>query len=442
MRRFFPGLSVQTQTLRADTAARSNDAIWKHLGAGKGGKLTEALVGKLPGLLAKLDENEDEMISESELLRETPDVYGFGFRPMRGGAPPTPFLVSLAGTPPGQVAAMLLKKYGKGGKVSREEIGLDEAGFAALDLDRDGKLDARELERFVLRTPDLIFRGRVGSTGGAPGLLESIGLGLSPQRLALLTPSGQGLSKSVRRLSADSVRLSLAKGTRVEWTAMPAQGAVRGFGAARFYQREYEQTLPAGAKGLTREQAEGNGYVAGLFTAADRNADGFLEKKEFSDFVTLIGGSAVASVVLQVDDGGRSLFQVIDGDGNGQLTIRELRDAWKRIAPLCKGGKELARDDLPRQVKITLSDEPVFNQRFAAVPFGGGTPTPVRLSGPVPPWFTKMDRNGDGDISASEWLGTEEDFKKLDLDGDGLISLDEARKAKFDPTKKDDPTKK
>jgi hypothetical protein len=37
-----------------------------------------------------------------------------------------------------------------------------------------------------------------------------------------------------------------------------------------------------------------------------------------------------------------------------------------------------------------------------------------------------MDRNGDGDVSRSEWLGTEEQFRAIDTDGDGLISVEEA----------------
>jgi hypothetical protein len=40
-----------------------------------------------------------------------------------------------------------------------------------------------------------------------------------------------------------------------------------------------------------------------------------------------------------------------------------------------------------------------------------------------------MDRNGDGDVSKREWLGSMEDFKKIDTDGDGLISVEEAEKA-------------
>jgi Ca2+-binding EF-hand superfamily protein len=43
-----------------------------------------------------------------------------------------------------------------------------------------------------------------------------------------------------------------------------------------------------------------------------------------------------------------------------------------------------------------------------------------------PEWFRKMDRNGDGDVSPREFLGTDEQFRAIDADGDGLISVEEA----------------
>src|SRR6185437_4376532 len=51
-------------------------------------------------------------------------------------------------------------------------------------------------------------------------------------------------------------------------------------------------------------------------------------------------------------------------------------------------------------------------------------------------WFSKMDRNRDGDLSPREFLGTVEDFRKLDTDGDGLISVEEARQFKPNPKAK------
>jgi hypothetical protein len=37
-----------------------------------------------------------------------------------------------------------------------------------------------------------------------------------------------------------------------------------------------------------------------------------------------------------------------------------------------------------------------------------------------------MDRNGDGDVSAREFLGTAAQFQSLDRNGDGLIDNSEA----------------
>jgi hypothetical protein len=56
------------------------------------------------------------------------------------------------------------------------------------------------------------------------------------------------------------------------------------------------------------------------------------------------------------------------------------------------------------------------------------TPAVVdRSAGPA--WFRAMDRNGDGDVSRREFLGTDADFRRIDTDGDGLISREEAERA-------------
>ena len=78
---------------------------------------------------------------------------------------------------------------------------------------------------------------------------------------------------------------------------------------------------------------------------------------------------------------------------------------------------------------------PLFVEKFLADTRGmtlsqtGVLEYPGPDVGGGPLWFRKMDRNGDGDVSRREFLGSKADFKKLDLDGDGLISREEAEKA-------------
>jgi hypothetical protein len=59
-------------------------------------------------------------------------------------------------------------------------------------------------------------------------------------------------------------------------------------------------------------------------------------------------------------------------------------------------------------------------------PVGMNAPAVRPARGPL--WFRKMDRNGDGDVSPREFLGSRDDFRRIDTDGDGLISAEEAER--------------
>jgi len=52
-----------------------------------------------------------------------------------------------------------------------------------------------------------------------------------------------------------------------------------------------------------------------------------------------------------------------------------------------------------------------------------------------------MDRNGDGDVSRREFLGSAEQFKRIDTDGDGLISVEEAERYDAEVRKAKEPKK-
>ena len=170
-------------------------------------------------------------------------------------------------------------------------------------------------------------------------------------------------------------------------------------------------------------------YLFFIFPQADKDADGKLTRKELESYLNLIGEGGNSFVTFQVNDQGRNLFTVLDANGDGQLSIREMRTAWERVKPLCKDGKGLIQGDLPRSINISLMQGNSFGGQRFVVAFPGGPMmiTRTKNTGALPMWFVKMDRNGDGDISPKEWLGTEEEFRMIDTDGDGLISGDEAR---------------
>jgi Ca2+-binding EF-hand superfamily protein len=125
---------------------------------------------------------------------------------------------------------------------------------------------------------------------------------------------------------------------------------------------------------------------------------------------------------------------MLDANGDGRLSPREMRTAWQRLGTFDRDGDGLiSREEMPRQVQITINPglpnlgvvQPgrIVPPRRTE-PMVGNTPAGPR--GPL--WFRKMDLNGDGDVSRREWLGSPEEFSRIDTDGDGLISLEEAER--------------
>jgi Ca2+-binding EF-hand superfamily protein len=132
---------------------------------------------------------------------------------------------------------------------------------------------------------------------------------------------------------------------------------------------------------------------------------------------------------LSQGDHGRGLFELLDTDRDNRLSPRELKNAWKALAPWDTDGDGcISRTEVPRQFQLTLAQgRPVTNGRFAEPANRGGITVNKARSGPL--WFRKMDRNADGLLSRNEFLGSDEDFDKIDTDHDGFIDEKEAEAA-------------
>jgi Ca2+-binding EF-hand superfamily protein len=445
----FAGLNFSLQNSQATQAKQINDAILKRLDRKGDGKLTAAKVAGLYEKLRSLDENEDEIITQAELnTKGGGGGYG-GVVVFTYGPPPVRAVVdnSLREIKPGQTDSLvraLLAKYdrNKDGKLSRKEIGLGEATFSRLDADKDGFLSPAELGAYLATgEPDFVFRLQLGGPTTGKNFFSKLGLAAvlpagpityraskAPITLVNEKTIDPALKKNYRRGPGDSLAMQLGD------TKMSLQiphgmdtGGGRLDGLKGYHLQLYG--MAAGKKDhVTRADLKDPNYqiLLAVFSQADKNADGKLTRVELVNWLDFLSTARGVNLTLTCNDLGRSFFDVLDANGDGRLSLREMRSAWKRLGPLAKGGA-LGQNDLPRTMRLDINWG--GGQSFGPVPvavveWATGVPTRGRPGAPV--WFRKMDKNNDGDISPREWLGTDEEFKAIDADGDGLISAEEA----------------
>jgi Ca2+-binding EF-hand superfamily protein len=330
-----------------------------------------------------------------------------------------PFLVLSSEKSAAALTAELLTRYdkNKNQELSRKELPLDKSAFDRLDANRDGELDAVELDGWRKLSPELELIVPLERHSRRDILVVPAAQG-KPQPLAALTPpKGGGLRIPIAEKQLEVARRNSVSSLRQE--------LLRQFDAL------------AGKKGVLAEKAiyQPPFTFVALARLADRNGDNSLTRKEIDEFLDMQEKFFFRATYLTVMDRGVSLFELLDTDHDGQLSPRELRSAWSRLAPWDRDGSgRIRREQLPRQFQFVLSHG---QSRANSTPVGGFGGLPSfrdRSRGPV--WFRKMDRNGDGDVSQKEFLGTAEQFRRLDADGDGLIDVNEAESADRELRKK------
>ncbi|VTU01890.1 probable calmodulin : Uncharacterized protein OS=Singulisphaera acidiphila (strain ATCC BAA-1392 / DSM 18658 / VKM B-2454 / MOB10) GN=Sinac_3969 PE=4 SV=1: EF-hand_7: EF-hand_5: EF-hand_5: EF-hand_5: EF-hand_5 [Gemmataceae bacterium] len=408
------------------------EAIFKLLDANGDGKLTKDEVKGSEKLLATLDADEDECLNQTELV---PNAFNGQFaRPVRvqpNGLPVAP-VNPAAGVVqtfdparvPGTLTQQVIKKYDTDGdfELTREEVAFDGATFARLDADGSGRLDGEEVDAWRTGPPDL-----------------EVALALAPKAAdcaaKLVTPRADANARGFVVKQVDPARLIVRVGRQpVEFWALTNASA--GQQAASKAQFAYLFQQAAGKKDhvldkdLTGPNAAQFQYLRTLFDGMDADADGRVTRPEFDAYYDLHDSFRAAATAITPSVQTPTLFELLDESRDGRIGVRELRTAWDRLVALDPGtGDVVTRAAITPTVTLRLTRT---TERYLGTPgFNGNgnprfNPNQVNVPQKGPVWFRKMDRNADGDVSRSEFLGTKAEFDAIDTDKDGLIGLAEA----------------
>jgi Ca2+-binding EF-hand superfamily protein len=411
-----------------------NKILFNLLDTNKDGKLSRKELEAAPAILLKKDADDDEMVTAAELQGQT--TSNMGYQVLIDGDMTAPLsaegpLVAVNARESNRnLARQLLNRYArsaeakKAGKLTAKDLGLNAEAFRKLDVDEDGKLDAEELARFARRDPDVEIDISIGK----------------PASVVIRPLRGKDPGMAVHKEKDGTV--SVAIGNTILHLRLDGNGNgwMTGFRAVpvdddAFIKMQFAAADADNNGYLDMTEARRNGYFANSFKAMDADGDGKLYLKEVLAYNArqkeLRAKAAASCVTVTMSDQGKGLFDLLDTNGDGRLSVREMRAAVKLIDRLDRDGDGcISVNEIPRRYSLTAKRGGSGGGNFsrAVVAFAPGMqpsgPRPEPSAGPL--WFRKMDRNRDGDVSRREFLGTDEQFREIDTDGDGLISVKEA----------------
>jgi Ca2+-binding EF-hand superfamily protein len=399
--------------------------VFEHLDKNGDALLTPAELAQADALLGALDRDEDETLSVDELSvprSAMSEQLQFGNATVRQFDPSKSRIIPLTSAESRASAARrLLDALEKSTrrKIGPEPLGAEPDAFKAADVDRDGLLDHGELAGYLASpTAQLELAIDLPPTRTGSGRIKSVP-----------APSGSSSAgrPSTRYLPGGGLLVEFA-GVEIEFLA--TEFPSRAIDLVRLIEPRVQAADSNKDGAVDEQEASGDAVLKRIHPAADRNGDGKMTGPEARFYLELNDAAEEARITLTVAEQGTALYDRLDADRDSRFTIRELRAAASSLAGLDgdhDGRISLAEIPGRTQLNISRGASPTRNRRAVAPP-----PAPLTLGsrGNLPAWFVGMDRNRDGDVSAREFLGTADQFRRFDADRDGLIHGDEASRSR------------
>jgi hypothetical protein len=300
------------------------------------------------------------------------------------------------------------------GSFSREEIAEADSVLKRADVDSNDVVDLNEIRRTIDRPA---FRSAIG---GHP-------------LVVVLDTNTDALKLETMMASIYKTEPAVAAGMK---GAVPTIDNLRSR-PADFTLEVNLGTSEKTASGISvlslgAELSKSNSAASATTNVATLDLDG-----DYIEFSAAQGAAAdntdpaASQLAIGAAFDGNPLLRLIDHDNDGRLTRRERHEISGLFASLDRNADgAVSSSEVPVPIRFAVTLGPHVHELLATAAPAARVTTPKTVAPTAPGWFTSMDKNGDGDLSRGEFLGTTEQFKQLDTNGDGLLSVAEALKLK------------
>lgn len=395
--------------LRSDSSSTARLVpLFQRVDADEDGRLSIAELRRLATSVRKLDLDDDEVLSLPELT--PPPSNGLGPTPSSNSSPADSPVLMISPESQSDIARTLLKRYGKRGRLPVSVLNLSPQLAAQVDADQNGAVSQVELLKLLADPP-------------------------VAREVLVKLPRMKERTIDVRVLGDKSPARGRARSALVLLGGIATE--IRGATVARdvsdnraYYRIEFLRADADKNKYLNEAEFAMVG-LEGSFAQVDRNGDKMVVEEEILEHLALSDQLNESRIELLVSNENQGLFELLDINFDQRISPREFHAAVSTLQSRDKNQDGLVDSaELGNKYRLTVSlNKPKLFQKNAAFLSPSNTAgRPPRITTAGPTWFSRMDKNGDGDVSQREFLGPLATFQKLDTDHNGVIDPTEAAK--------------